>query len=214
MSDVDLVPGHYRRLQRLRATLRRSGIVAVLVLVCIGVAKAGLVHGIQIKQRELGQLRTAKTGLLSQKAQVKGLELEKSDLERQLALLDGLRGGPAAKQTLLAVDRALNGNVWFLSWSFRRTGELVEEAPETVNTGYFIVVPAQSSDEPERAWRLRSHMEIRAQAANHSALATFVRELVEQPEVEEVKVVNTRVHRYTSAQVVSFELAVVIRSRG
>ena len=214
MSDVDLVPGHYRRLQRLRATLRRSGVVAVLVLVCIGVAKAGLVQGVQIKQRELGQLRTTKTGLLSQKAQVKGLELEKSDLERQLALLDGLRGGPAAKQTLLAVDRALNGNVWFLSWSFRRTGELVEEAPEMVNTGYFIVVPAQNSDEPDRAWRLRSHMEIRAQAADHSALATFVRELVEQPEVEEVKVVNTRVHRYTSTQVVGFELAVVIRSRG
>lgn len=214
MSDVDLVPGHYRRLQRLRATLRRSGVVAVLVLVCIGVAKAGLVQGVQIKQRELGQLRTVKTGLLSQKAHVKGLEMEKSDLERQLALLDGLRGGPAAKQTLLAVDRALNGNVWFLSWAFRRTGELVEEAPEMVNTGYFIVVPAQNSDEPDRAWRLRSHMEIRAQAADHSALATFVRELVEQPEVEEVKVVNTRVHRYTSTQVVSFELAVVIRSRG
>jgi 16S rRNA G527 N7-methylase RsmG len=57
-------------------------------------------------------------------------------------------------------------------------------------------------------------MEIRAQAADHSALASFVRELVEQPEVEDVKVVNTRVHRYTSAQVVSFELAVVIKSAG
>jgi hypothetical protein len=190
------------------------GVVAVLVLVFVGVAKAGLVQGIQIKQNELGRLRTVKTGLLSQKAQVKALEFERSDLERQLAILSGLRGGAAAKQTLLAVDRALNGNVWFVSWSFRRTGELVDEAPETVNTGYFIVVPAESRDEPERAWRLRSHMEIRAQAASHSALASFVRQLVDQPEVEDVKVVNTRVHRYTNAQVVSFELAVVIKSEG
>jgi hypothetical protein len=190
------------------------GVVAALVLVFVGVAKAGLVQGIQIKQNELGRLRTVKTGLLSQKAQVKALEFERSDLERQLAILSGLRGGAAAKQTLLAVDRALNGNVWFVSWSFRRTGELVDEAPETVNTGYFIVVPAESRDEPERAWRLRSHMEIRAQAASHSALASFVRQLVDQPEVEDVKVVNTRVHRYTNAQVVSFELAVVIKSAG
>ena len=41
-----------------------------------------------------------------------------------------------------------------------------------------------------------------------------MRELVEQPEVEDVRIVSTRVHGQTAAQVVSFELAVVVKGRG
>ncbi len=214
MSEIDLVPGHYRELQRLRGTLRRLVIACALVLLSVGGARAGLLHGIHTKERELARLRTVRTGVLSQKARVVELKSDRAELEQQLEILSELRGGIAAKQTLYAVDRALNGSVWFLSWTFHRAGEWVDEVPKTQNTGYFIIVPPTDGEDLERAWRLHSHMEIRAQAASHSALADFVRELVEQPEVEDVKVVNTRVHRYIAGQAVSFELAVVIKSRG
>ena len=213
MSEIDLVPGYYRRLQRLRTTFRRVAVICVLALLCVGGARAGLVQGIEYKERELARLRTVRTGLLSQKARIKKLEADRARMERELEILEQLRGGTAAKQTLFAVDRALNGDVWFLSWTFHRAGEWVDEPPQTVHTGYFIIVPPEKGDETERTWRLRSHMEIRAQATSHSALASFVRDLVDQPEIEDVRVVNTRVHRYTSSQVVSFELAVVIKNR-
>lgn len=213
MNEIDLVPGHYRRLQRVRSTLHRLALAVALVAVLAGGARAGLRYAIETEQGELSRLRTVRSGLLSQKARIQQLELERGGLERELAILEQLRGGVAARETLLAVDRALNGNVWFQSWAFRRAGEWSEEEPESTQTGYFIVVPPEARDGTERAWRLDSHMEIHAQAADHSALAAFVRALVEQPEVSDVRVVSTRVHRYTSGQVVSFELAVVLRNR-
>ncbi len=212
MSDIDLIPGHYRRVQRLRRTLRKlAGAAAVLVVLVSG-AKVGLVQGIQKKERELTRLKNVRSGLLSQMVRVKELEAKRARIDQQLSILSELRGGISAKQTLLAVDRALNAQVWFSSWTFYRAGQLVEEASTARNTGYFIVVPPESSDETETTWQLDTHMEIRGQAASHSALARFVRELVEQPEVEDVRIVNTRVRGSTGAQVASFELAVVLRA--
>ncbi len=214
MSEIDLIPGHYRRVQQLRRTFYRLAAVAVVGIVLVSAAKVGLVQGIRKKESELTRLKTVRTGLLSQMARVKDLEAERGRIDQQLSILSELRGGISAKHTLLAVDRALNAQVWFLSWTFHRAGQLVEEATEARNTGYFIVVPPEGSDETEKTWRLDTHMEIRAQAASHSALARFVRELVEQPEVEDVRIVSTRVHGQTAAQVVSFELAVVVKGRG
>ena len=143
---------------------------------------------------------------------IKEFEAERARIDQLLSILSELRGGISAVQTLLSVDRALNAQVWFLSWTFHRAGQLVEETTEARNTGYFIVIPPEGSDEVEKTWRLDTHMEIRAQAADHSALARFVRELVEQPEIEDVRIVSTRVHGQTAAQLVSFELAVVVKA--
>ncbi len=214
MSDIDLIPAHYRRVQRLRHTFRRLAGAAVVGIVLVSAAKVGLVHGIEKKDRELTRLKNVRSGLLSQMARVEELEGERVRLDQRLSILSELRGGISARQTLLAVDRALNAQVWFLSWTFHRAGQLVEEATVARNTGYFIVIPPESSEETEKTWRLDTHMEIRGQAASHSALAHFVRELVEQPEVEDVRIVSTRVQGQTAAQVVSFELAVVVKGRG
>ncbi len=89
----------------------------------------------------------------------------------------------------------------------------MEREPEAVHAGHFIVLPRQGKAGPEKVWRLRAHMEIRAQALDHSSLARFVRRLVEQPEIDEVRVLNTRVHTNASSPLVDFELAVLVRPR-
>ena len=112
------------------------------------------------------------------------------------------------------IDRASDGRVWFSEWTFRRAGELVESDPQAIRAGYFIVLPREAKrDEREKAWLMRTHMEIRAQAVDHSTLASFARRLVEQPEIEEVRVLNTRSRPTASTDVVDFELAVVVRTR-
>lgn len=214
MSEIDLIPTAYLRALQLRTWLRRLFVAFAALLLCLGAAKLGLGYGINARERELERLHVAKAVALERKAQLDLLRREKADLQRRLVILSGLRGGVAARHMFRVVDRALDGHVWFVSWHFRRAGELVEKPTETVNTGYFIVVPKQDADEPERAWRLETHMEIRAQANDHSTLAGFVRRLVQQPEIEEVRVLNTRVHRYAATPVVDFELAVVVNSRG
>jgi hypothetical protein len=55
-------------------------------------------------------------------------------------------------------------------------------------------------------------MEIRGQAVDHSALARFVDRLIDEPRIEQVRIVKTRMQTYAAARVLDFELAVVVRT--
>ena len=113
----------------------------------------------------------------------------------------------------MAVDRALkDGSVWFTSWSFLRAGVEAEREKRGVNTGYFIVIPQGEGADPEPAWQIKTHMEIKGQARDHAAMSDFVRRLLDQPQIGDIRVLNTRQHRYSLATVVDFELAVVVNS--
>ena len=93
MSEIDLIPGHYRRVQQLRRTSYRLAAVAVVGIVLVSAAKVGLVQGIRKKESELTRLKTVRTGLLSQMARVKDLEAERGRIDQQLSILSELRGG-------------------------------------------------------------------------------------------------------------------------
>ncbi len=213
MSEIDLIPTAYRRSLRLRTwTLRLALAVAALVTV-LGTTKLGLSQAIRSEQREVDELRLAGRLALERRAKLEQLSAEGAEIRRQLAILEQLREGIAAKQMFVVIDRALDGTVWFSNWKFRRAGEVVELKPEAVHAGHFIVLPRRGKDGPERVWRLRAHMEIHAQALDHSSLARFVRRLVEQPEIDEVRVLNTRVQGNASSALVTFKLAVLVRAR-
>jgi Tfp pilus assembly protein PilN len=213
MAELDLVPSEYRRHQLLRRWLRLFALVFAAVIVLVAGARVFLARCVRAEQVRIEELRATKQVTLNQLALIEELHNRKSDAEKRLEILAGLRGGPAAEQMFVTVDRALGPDVWFESLSFRRAGELVDVPPQTVETGYFIVVPKGQQQTQERAWRLNTHMEIKGQARNHSALADFARRLVDQPEIEDVKVLKTSLRQYTRAQLVNFELAVVVESR-
>ncbi len=185
----------------------------MLLVALVGIGRTHLNRMVDSREQQVARLRVARGDVLDRKARLESLQAEKVELLRRQAILSGLRGGVEARRMFLVVDQALDGNVWFLSWTFRRAGELVDHEPETVDTGYFIVVPSRAKDEPEKAWRLEAHMEIHARALDHATLAEFVRRLVEQPEVRDVRVLRTRVHEYTARQVVDFELAVIVNPK-
>lgn len=213
MAEIDLIPGRYRRSLLVRSWARILAISCATLIAALGVGKVGLVHKIREQEQDVQRLIIAKEAVQERTARLEKLRGEESSMEQRLAILSQLRGGVAARQMFLVVDRALDGNVWFTSWKFRREGEFVKNDPDLVNTGYFIVVPKGSKKETERAWRMRAHMEIHAQAVDHSALAGFVQRLLEQPEIEDVRILDTQVRRYTSVQVVGFELAVILNTQ-
>ncbi len=214
MAEIDLVPAGYRRLLQLRSRLCRFGIVYAVTLVSLILAKAALGYGVRSMSDEIERLEEAQQLDRERRLRIAELDGQRSDARERLSILTGLRGGVAAVDMFRVVDRASDGNVWFRDWKFRRAGEVVEGGPEAVQTGYFLVVPLekQKKDEREKAWIMRTHMEIEAQSLDHSTLARFVRGLVAQPEIEEVRVLNTRVRQYLSSEVVDFEIAVVVRS--
>ncbi len=213
MSEIDLIPTAYRRSLRLRSWTLRLALAVVALVAVVGTGKVGLSQAIRSEQREVDELRLAGRLALERRAKLEELSAEGAEIRRQLAILEQLREGIAAKQMFVVIDRALDGTVWFSNWKFRRAGEIVEREPEAVHVGHFIVLPRKGKDGPERVWRLRAHMEIHAQALDHSSLARFVRRLVEQPEIDEVRVLNTRVHTTAASPLVTFQLAVLVRTR-
>jgi hypothetical protein len=213
MSELDLVPVDYRNAIRLRAWLRLFAIAQTCLVLGLVGAKLTLDHRLRERHREVEALRGAEEQLRQLKGRLAQLAQEEQDAQKRLSILSGLRGGiSSSEEMFLAMDGALAEGIWFLDWTFRRAGELVEHDPKAVRTGYFIVVPMDEPQERQKAWRLETHMEIHGQTIDHSELAQFVSRLVDAPRIEQVRVVNTRVRHYTSTDVVDFELAVIVRT--
>ena len=215
MPDIDLIPSDYRQWLWQRQWLRRSA-VTLVGGVALTVAAWFAVDGVNEERRnriaELEKLRTDSTSLATA---ISAGRDKLAFVRSQLAMLEGLRSGAAAQDILVMVDRALaDEDVWFDNWEFERVGVIVPEAPETVSTGYFIVVPSGSSAETGSDSKMvRTNMRIRGQASDHSSLSTFVRNLFAQPEIDDVRVERTYSGLSGRESVVNFDLAIVLTTR-
>jgi hypothetical protein len=212
MAEIDLIPTDYRKRIWLRG--RARAVVAVtLVLGLLQLATAGLIH------YRSGTLDTRVAALESrqaitrqQHAKLALLDTTRKELESRLALLAGLRGGAAARTMFEAVDRALVKNeIWFLDWEFNRDGSVVEPPGQTASNGYFIIIPAGKDAKKSAAWKIDTNMRIRGQASDHSALSRFVRRMYQQPEIQDVRIINTVLA--TNSRNVNFNLAVTVNTR-
>lgn len=210
MTGIDLIPADYRDQTRLRGWGRYTAAAVAAVLV-LSVAGYFLLDSWNKKLSvEIAALQSRQQISAQQSETMAMLNGKKANFERQLSLLTGLRSGAAAPAMFRTIDNALVRNeVWFLDWDFRRAGHAVEEKPETVNTGYFIVV-SDTDGSGEEAWMIETHMTIKGQAQDHAALSRFVRKLFEQPEIQDVRILNTS--RSSNERIVDFDLAVTVNS--
>ena len=125
-----------------------------------------------------------------------------------------MRSGASAEQMFQMIDRSLPGpEVWLTDWKFRRAGTPVEENQRTVNTGYFIVIPAGSERKKEETWKIETHMNIQGQALDHVAMSRFVLNLTQQPEIENVRIVSSRQSEVNQTKVVDFRLDILVSAQ-
>ena len=213
MSDIDLIPQayHTRRWQSrwiMYTAILLAGLIGILATgtLAIGAATDNAQTNVAALQRQ--QAITAQ-----QRADLEKMGAEKAGLEGQFRLLSGLRSGAAAEKMFVTVDRALTGDdVWFLKWQFQRAGVVVDGEARTVNTGYFIVVPEGVDQPAADDLRVQTHMTIQGQARDHSALSGFVRRLLEQTEIDDVRIRRTSLNRSNQSGVVDFDLAIVLNT--
>ena len=213
MSDIDLIPQAYRTWRWQSRWIKRTalllgGLVGILIL---GSSALGVATASARSRVEALQHRQAVTA--QQRADLERLGAEKTELERQFRLLSGLRSGAAAEDMFVTIDRALTSDdVWFLEWQFQRAGVMVGEEVRTVNTGYFLVVPDGADKLAADDLRVQTHMTIRGQARDHSALASFIRRLFAQPEIDDIRIGRTALNRSKQTSTVSFDLEVVLNT--
>jgi hypothetical protein len=213
MSDIDLIPQAYRT-RRWQARWMKhaawlmTGLTGALVLTwtVLGVAIDNTREDVETLQNKL-------SFTTQQQADIQRLGAEKTELERQFRLLSNLRSGAAAGDMFVTVDNALTSDdVWFRNWKFERAGIMVGDEVETVNTGYFVVVPDGADQLDPDELRILTNMEIRGQALDHSALSSFVRRLFVQPGIDDIRIRRTSLSDRNRTDTVDFELAVILNT--
>ncbi len=211
MNEIDLFPDELRRQLMFTRWFKRAASILIGVTLVIGVSFAALRQANSEIEEQIQYFQDQREITNTNRQQLGQLKQDKVDLQQQLNLLSGLRSGASAEKMFLMLDRALPGpEVWLTNWKFRRAGSQVENTAETVNTGYFIVIPAGSSSRKEETWKIETHMNIQGQALDHSAMSEFVLNLTQQPEIENVRIVNTRLNQSRREKLVDFSLDIIV----
>jgi hypothetical protein len=213
MSEIDLIPQDYHNRLRMGRLMRGFGVATIGLILVTASASATLGYLNERDSKIVASLEQKKAAATQQRLVLNDLLARSRRLKDQLDVLERLRGGAAAQDMFVAVDRALDGEtVWFTHWAFRRAGKTAPQAPKTVNKGYFIVIPRGKGPGAAPAWQIATHMEIRGQAVDHAALSQFVRRLLNQPQIGDVRVLNTHKREFASSSVVEYSLAITIDS--
>jgi hypothetical protein len=213
MASIDLIPNDYRIWLEQRRTLRSYGATLMLVVFVLGGA-AMLVSSLASSAEEhAAELRVRNTITQQQQQQLADLKTQHAEYERQWSLLRGLRAGAAVEDIFRIVDRALiDDKLWFVDWSFRRAGVIVDGQQRGVETGYFIIVSAEQGNGGGQGYEVETHMSIHGQAQDHRALSGFVRALFEQTLIKDVNVQRTSRDESSGRRVVDFDITVVLNS--
>jgi len=212
---MDLVPADYRRYIQQLQLLHRWGLFTLVIIAVSVSISLGLKYMASEYQKEIVVLEKKKAISSHQRGILQDLEKDRSLLTKKHRILEKLRGGALAEDMFVNIDRALDGkNIWFKNWKFIRAGSKTSEKPRGVNTGYFIVIPEsdRANQKEKEAWQIQTHMEVSGQATDHEALSSFVHRVLQQPQIGDVRILNTQQQVNMDKTVVDFKLVIMVNS--
>ena len=213
MSEIDLIPEDYRYWLRQQSLLRQYAIGFLVFNLLVFATSVALGQSAKRAQGEAVRLRAENAVTQQQQMQLQQLKEQQAEFERRWSLLRGLRAGAAIDDIFSLIDRSLvPGELWFVDWSFRRAGVIVDGQQRGVETGYFIIVPDGTDPVANPDLEVETHMTIHGQARDHQALSKFVRTLFEQRDIKDVNVQRTSQTEYANGRVVEFDLTIVLNS--
>lgn len=212
MRELDLIPEDYRIRRWQLAYAKRivsAGFVALLAVVLLAVT---YVNRNGVLEDEIVELQASREALQKATMAHQALNAKLTEAQATLDRLEQMRTGASAADILSTVNRAIEGrDIWFDSWEFRRTGVVEDTAPRAVETGYFIVTPDGGRNR-EPGPLIETHMTIRGQASDHAALSDFVKTMIAQPTIAEVRVVRTYKQSERTETPLSFDVAIVLQT--
>ena len=199
MSEIDLIPADYARLQRLRRRLRRLLVTLVALAALILLARITLAMLLSAEKQEVARLQATKQLWQETKTKTERHRSEALVTEKQLTALDDLHGRDHLRQFLHALDTAYVDKVWFDEIRYYRR-EIVPAAPG-------------SAPSPRPAERVEQRAGMVGHAMNHAMLAEFMKKLELQPAVAELALVDTSPRAYPQGLIIDFKLALLIDAR-
>ena len=64
----------------------------------------------------------------------------------------------------------------------------------------------------QETWKIQTHMEVSGHATDHQALSSFVRRVLQQPQISDVRILNTQQQAIADQTVVDFRLVITVNS--
>ena len=207
MNDIDLIPKVYREQIIKLDLLKVFGFVFIFLVVTTSVAYGAIEYVKRETNAEIVKLSKMKEITSHQRNELRKLKKEKKDLEHQWTLLTGLRSAVAAEDLFISIDKSLQGiDIWFTSMKFQRAEVEIEEK-NLIETGYFIII---TPDEEKKSLAIGTKMLITGEAPNHSTLSSFVKNLLDQPEILDAKVLETSTNKANKNSFVRFNLDITV----
>lgn len=216
MGNFNLIPAEYLLRRERRGVLRRAGYLLALVLVLYAIAWVVFTTLATAAQDELSKLQVEQSIGSEEQVKLTNLVAERDLLSNRLDLLQTLRSGLTAQELVLSVESALPADrIWFTDWRLVRAGVVTAEQPNPQPISYFIQADSPTAVDE---WRMLTHMSVRGQANDHSALSEFSRKLLALEHVEDVKLQRTALAAPGTTgnrqRLVNFDLKIVIKSDG
>ncbi len=213
MAEIDLIPNDYRNWLGQQSLVRKYVVGFAILNILLLVASVGFGQMAEQSRQQALQLKSENAITQQQQMQLQQLKDQQNEYERQWSLLRGLRAGAAIDDIFTLIDRSLiAGDLWFLEWSFRRAGVIVDGEQRGIETGYFIIVAEETDPFADPDLEVETHMTIHGQARDHQALSKFVRALFEQEDIRDVNVQKTSQTDYANGRAVDFDMTVVLNS--
>ena len=209
MDDIDLIPTGYRNFIWFQGKAKLLGTCIVsMVAITAAIYTAILLTNDKIHSK-ISELQKQQETTSQQHEAITRFNENIQNLEHQLVLLNSLRSGTGASEMFTTIDRAMiDADVWFDTWEYQRVGSPVEQNVQSSKNGNLFILPAGNGSTTDTAWVIETHMTIKGQAKDHSALSRFVRRLSNQPEIHNIKILNTTTA--THMNVVDFNIAVTV----
>lgn len=208
MKEFDLIPDSYRVYLSKIKVFKISIFVLIIFIVVSSIALGAIEIAMKTTNKEIARLNSVNEMTRQQLKAFDELKLTKRDLDNKWNILNGLRSTPPPEMLLRAIDNALiDSQVWFTNLRFDRT-ENVNQDPELVDTGYFIVI---NPDKEQLSLSIGTKMTISGGAQNHSTLSEFVKKLLAQTAVLDAKVLQTSTNN--NDKNINYVLEIIVNSR-
>ncbi len=218
MAEFDLIPPDYARGKILRRRTKGFALALASVACLVALAWLGLHSLISVESGKAARLQHARQISDQGEAAAREYLQRKQAAERQLQALDELRGRDRIQIFVRAIDAAYVEGVWVDALRFYRRENLAAGHPRPPAAQPGRGRPAVQNAPPRGATppEIEQYAEISGHAVNHSALGEFLRRLGRQPDIAEVRLIDSgmRPHAEVAAIDAKISLLIADKARG
>lgn len=207
MADVDMIPRSYREGLRARRTLFAYGCALGLLLAVGGGTAAWLRWRLAVEVPRLEQLRAATAQAEAMRVQLAAVTERRDALQQASEALTALRGSGAVGRLAASIDGAVNDGVWFEQLQFSRSQELLRDPLPQPLPPHTLQVRAPGAGGAIEHWHLATRVEIGGQALDNEAMARFLTALSRDPQLAEVRFLNSASADTEAGRALAFSVA-------